>query len=451
MSFNPQALNERTLKQFVDRLHKLRKDQACPQVWPPKRSAIQEEIAHILGFTSWHHAISAVRPLQPNNAPTSTTEECSTSSPTYPQEPAIWSSENIGQFLEWATENQGASDIIIGTDDQIRLEVCGRSVLASKRVLTQEEVNAIITFLYSSDIATSVISDNKDVDFTFTLPNRYILRINVVGVIRNGRKGTQISIRTIPHSPPKLSVIYPELDDTLREALFLKTGINVISGQSGSGKSTLMSALVQEMLATHENKKVAMYEAPVEFDLSRINIGPHNSLAQTDISGWRGGYADAIRNAMRRNLSDIVLEIREKSTIDECLMASKNGHHLWAIMNSYGVADTINRLMRVFDYSEVNNKFVEIITNTNAVICQSLVPTVDGGRTALRETLVLDEEAKNMLFEVGMENIASGVMQLLTERKSTFFYDAERKYSQGLIPMKVLEGHRRWDREKRQQ
>lgn len=63
MSFSPASLNERTLKQFVDRLLRLRKSQSCPTSaqWPPKRSQVQEEVAAVLGFASWHDAIHRVR------------------------------------------------------------------------------------------------------------------------------------------------------------------------------------------------------------------------------------------------------------------------------------------------------------------------------------------------------------------------------------------------------
>lgn len=68
MSFNPSALNERTLKQFVDRLVRLRKAQheAKTLARLPKRAELQEEIAIILGFSNWHEAIHAVRVVTPD-------------------------------------------------------------------------------------------------------------------------------------------------------------------------------------------------------------------------------------------------------------------------------------------------------------------------------------------------------------------------------------------------
>ena len=89
MSFNPSALNERTLKQFVDRLAALRASQPLPTHWPPKRSACQEEVARMPGFASWHQAIHAVRSDKGSlSAPTGTAIAATTG--LYPEEPARW-------------------------------------------------------------------------------------------------------------------------------------------------------------------------------------------------------------------------------------------------------------------------------------------------------------------------------------------------------------------------
>lgn len=63
MSFNPRALTERTLKGFVDRWVRAQRAKPCPtpDQWPPSRAACQEDIAQLLGFATWHEAITAIR------------------------------------------------------------------------------------------------------------------------------------------------------------------------------------------------------------------------------------------------------------------------------------------------------------------------------------------------------------------------------------------------------
>lgn len=51
MGFNASALSANTIKTFVDRLNKRNKEKTS---WPPKRSTVQEDIAKVLGYDTWH-------------------------------------------------------------------------------------------------------------------------------------------------------------------------------------------------------------------------------------------------------------------------------------------------------------------------------------------------------------------------------------------------------------
>jgi len=57
MGFNASALSANTIKTFVDRLNKRNKEKTT---WPPKRSAVQEDIAKVLGYDSWHALNKAI-------------------------------------------------------------------------------------------------------------------------------------------------------------------------------------------------------------------------------------------------------------------------------------------------------------------------------------------------------------------------------------------------------
>lgn len=69
MGFNASALSANTIKTFVDRLNKRNKEKTT---WPPKRSAVQEDIAKVLGYDSWHalnKALDTPKPDTLKNAP----------------------------------------------------------------------------------------------------------------------------------------------------------------------------------------------------------------------------------------------------------------------------------------------------------------------------------------------------------------------------------------------
>lgn len=60
MSFNPTALTLSTVKKFIDRLEKVQKERGLPV----KRSQIQEDVAKMLGFVSYHDLFENVAPAQ---------------------------------------------------------------------------------------------------------------------------------------------------------------------------------------------------------------------------------------------------------------------------------------------------------------------------------------------------------------------------------------------------
>lgn len=72
MAFNPNSLNETTIKRFVDKLVQQNKHK---DTWPPKRAAVQEDLAVMFGYKNWHElskcvkeAVKTSAPMKPNPA-----------------------------------------------------------------------------------------------------------------------------------------------------------------------------------------------------------------------------------------------------------------------------------------------------------------------------------------------------------------------------------------------
>lgn len=435
MPFNPQALNERTLKQFVDRLSAIRQSQPVPDMadWPPKRSAIQEEVAKTLGFTSWHHAIHAVRP-------STSLKDMPTPPPaavTYPLEPIRWKGSDIDTLLDWAV-TQNASDIVLQSEEVVFLEVFGRNIRTTRRNLSNEEVMDMIEKIYGSDSVRGHLLD-RGVDFAYVTPAKNRFTVNAVSIVHGGAKGVQVGFRSIPTMPPVLSDVFPDMPECLRREVFRRGGgIVAVAGQTSSGKSTTISAMIRELISVYEDRKVVTYEAPVEFDFQQVPRSASCSFSQTDISGMRMSFSESVLNATRRKATDIVLELRDKETLSECISAAQSGHRLWCSIHAYGVADVLRRMVRVFEQQEHNLRYFDIVSSLSAVISQRLLPTVDGRRVAAREVLVFDDEVKESLLDVGPENITPEVFKLLASRKSDFLSDAFRLHGRGVISDKTL-------------
>jgi len=109
------------------------------------------------------------------------------------------------------------------------------------------------------------------------------------------------------------------------------------------------------------------------------------------------------------------------------------GHPVYTTLHANGVAETIRRLVTSFPHEERHGRTIDIIETIRLVIWQKLVPTVDGGRVALREYLVFDEKIRDKLLESNLEAVTANTRKLLKKFGQTMDVDAKIKFDQGVI------------------
>lgn len=352
----------------------------------------------------------------------------------YPYEPPRFSRIDVEKFYIWASE-QGASDITIKTGDQIFLEIDGRMHRVTKKYLDHNEVMEIVVAMYGSESAKAKLSGNSDLDFSYqispTRDSKYRYRVNAVGIIVNGDLGCEITSRTIPGIPPKLRDL--GIEEDIYENMCPDQGMIVVTGGTGSGKSTLLSSIVRELLEESDgHRKIITFEAPIEYVYDDVER-PTTSIAQSEIGKNLKSFVHGTRNALRRKPSIILLgEARDAETIGEAVTASMTGHLLYTTVHSNGFADTIRRMVNVFN-EDKNSKATDIISSLRMVISQTLVPDTKGKRVAIREYVIMNDEIVDFILEAGVENLTASCRKVLTKYGRSFLQDATDKYKEGRI------------------
>lgn len=356
----------------------------------------------------------------------------------YPDEPPRFHRGTVEKFFVWASEI-GASDITIKTGDQIFLEVDGKMRRVTKHFLDHSEVMEMVVAMYGSETAKGILAGDRDLDFPYQInPDRntkYRYRVNAVGITVNGGMGCEVTARTIPGIPPKLSDL--NLEPGILENIAPKQGMIVITGGTGSGKSTLLASIIRQLAEDpNGHRKIITYESPIEYVYDDV-IRPSTSLAQTEIGKSLASFVEGTRNALRRKPGIILLgEARDAETIGEAVTASMTGHLLYTTIHSNGFADTIRRMVNVFS-EEKNARAVDIISSLKMIISQRLVPATNGKRVALREFVVMNDEIVDFLLEAGIENLTASCRTVLKNHGQSFLEDASRKLEQGLIDHQV--------------
>ena len=351
-----------------------------------------------------------------------------------PDEPPRFTPIFMERVLEHA-ERLNASDITVQTGEPIYAEVYGRLLTLTKRRLSNTELGDLINSIYGPNATTQLLS-GKDIDTHYEFrPNRgvrYRYRVNATACMVEGHDGIQVTLRTIPTTPPKLELM--DLPDHVKEALEPQEGIIFITGATGSGKSTLLAAIIRDLIEQeHSNRKVLTYESPIEFVYDEIET-ISAVVSQSEIPRHIPTFAAGVRNALRRKPRLIMVgECRDAETISAALEAALTGHPVYTTLHTSGVAETMRRLVTSFTGEERLGRTIDILETIRLCIWQKLVPTVDGKRVALREYLIFDEETRDQLLDSDPNDVTNMTRKLVRERGQLMIDDAKAKYKQGII------------------
>jgi len=351
-----------------------------------------------------------------------------------PDEPTRFTPVFMERMLEH-TEALTASDITIQTGAPVFAEVYGKLLRITKRALSNTELGDLINAIYGPNATTQLLS-GKDIDTHYEFrPNRGVrfrYRVNGTACLVEGHDAIQITLRTIPTTPPKLETM--NLPQHIIDAVAPQEGIVFITGATGSGKSTLLSSIIRDLIEKEDsNRKVLTYEAPIEFVYDEIET-TSSIVSQSEIPRHLPSFAEGVRNALRRKPRLIMVgECRDPETISAALEAALTGHPVYTTLHTSGVAETMRRLVTSFSGEERLGRTIDILETIRLCIWQKLVPTVDGKRVALREYLIFDEEARDILLESDPNEVTRVTRQLVRDRGRLMAVDAKEKLDEGII------------------
>lgn len=351
-----------------------------------------------------------------------------------PNEPTRFTMLFMDKMLEHA-EVLHASDITIQSSIPIFAEVYGRLTKLTLRSITNTEVSDLINGIYGPNATTQLLS-GRDIDthyeFRPTRGTRYRYRVNATSCLVEGHDAIQITLRSIPTTPPLLETL--GLPENVIKAIAPQEGIVFITGATGSGKTTLLASIIRSLIEEEDsNRKVLTYEAPIEFVFDEIET-TSAIVCQSEIPRHLPSFSEGVRNALRRKPRLIMVgECRDAETISAALEAALTGHPVYTTLHTSGVPETMRRLVGSFSSEERLGRTLDILETIRLCIWQKLVPTVNGQRVPLREYLVFDEEVRDILLSGDPNEITASTRKLVHERGQVMIVDAKQKFDEGLI------------------
>jgi len=91
--------------------------------------------------------------------------------------------------------------------------------------------------------------------------------------------------------------------------------------------------------------------------------------------------------------------MRDAETIGAALTAAETGHLVFGTLHTNSAPGTINRIIDVFSGEEQGQVRAQLSSSLVAVISQSLIPRIGGGKVATQEVLISNPAIANLIRE----------------------------------------------------
>ena len=238
-----------------------------------------------------------------------------------------------------------------------------------------------------------------ETDFSFEIPDLARFRVNAF----NQNRGAGAVFRTIPSEILGLDdlgtpAIFKEIADTPR-GLVLVTGWCIPAYPPKVG---LWIDYINAKAYAH----ILTIEDPIEF----VHETKKCLINQREVHKDTLGFNEALRSALRED-PDIILvgEMRDLETIRLALTAAETGHLVFGTLHTTSAAKTIDRVIDVFPAAEKTMVRSMLSESLRAVIAQTLMKKVGGGRIAAWEIMIGTPAIRNLIREDKVAQMYSAI------------------------------------------
>ena len=157
-------------------------------------------------------------------------------------------------------------------------------------------------------------------------------------------------------------------------------------------------------------------------------------VSQREICTDMESYLVSLRATLRQSPDVILLgEMRDYETIQTAMTAAETGHLVLSSLHTTGAANTISRIVDVFEPTQQRQISIQLSMVLQAVISQQLVPTVDGKQVPVFEIMTITPAIRNMIRDNKVPQIDGVVYSSNKEEMHSMDFGLLNLYKDGRI------------------
>ncbi|HHZ68928.1 MAG TPA: type IV pilus twitching motility protein PilT [Methylococcaceae bacterium] len=331
----------------------------------------------------------------------------------------------LSELLTFSVQ-QKASDLHLSSGLPPMIRVDGDIRRIDVPSLDHKEVHGLI-YDIMTDRQRRDYEQFMETDFSFELPGVARFRVNAF----NQNRGAAAVFRTIPSEVLSLEMLNAP---PIFEELTKKTrGLVLVTGATGSGKSTTLAAMVNQ-INVNTYMHILSIEDPIEF----VHVSQKSLINQREVHRNTLGFQEALRSALRED-PDVILvgELRDLETIRLAMTAAETGHLVFATLHTTSAAKTIDRIIDVFPAAEKDMVRAMLSESLQAVISQTLLKKIGGGRMAAHEVMIGTAAIKNLIREAKVAQMYSTIQTGKKEGMWTLDQNLKELVASGKVTINV--------------
>ncbi|GLP98094.1 type IV pilus twitching motility protein PilT [Paraferrimonas sedimenticola] len=327
----------------------------------------------------------------------------------------------ITELLAFSVKHK-ASDLHLSAGVPPMIRVDGEVRRINLPQLEHQDVHNLV-YDIMNDKQRKDFEEHLEIDFSFEVPNLARFRVNAF----NQARGAAAVFRTIPSEVLTLEQL--AAPDIFKKISDYPRGLVLVTGPTGSGKSTTLAGMINHINESRHDH-ILTIEDPIEF----VHENKKCLINQREVHRDTYSFNAALRSALRED-PDVILvgEMRDLETIRLALTAAETGHLVFGTLHTTSAAKTIDRVVDVFPAAEKDMVRTMLSESLQAVISQTLIKKIGGGRVAAHEIMLGTPAIRNLIREDKVAQMYSAIQTGMAHGMQTLDQSLQNLVNRNMI------------------
>ncbi len=292
----------------------------------------------------------------------------------------------------------GASDIHMKTGAPVVFRINRQLIDVEAPFPTQDWMNTVVQAITPEHNRVRLEAD-RETDFSYFAPGIGRFRTNIFQ-----QRGTwALALRLVKAQVPTFEQLgLMEVTLKIAEA---ERGIVLVAGTTGSGKSTTLAAML-EHINSNFRRHIITLEDPIEF----VFEDNQSVIEQREVGLDTPSFSGALKSALRQDPDVIMIgEMRDSVSFAAAMSAADTGHLVLSTLHTTNSSQSITRILDFFKADEREQVRRQLAGTLKAVICQRMIPAVDGTVVPAQEIMINTGTIKKLIEDNRLDKLAAAI------------------------------------------